>query len=509
MENPTLKKRAARLGMSFVFNGRPVYMEAESDATVLEMLGGHGHHGTKEGCGEGDCGACTVAIGELVDGKVRYRAVTSCLMPASQLQGRHLVTIEGLGDRTSLHPIQQAIVNSHGTQCGFCTPGFIMSLFVLFSNNPQPEDREIREFLTGNLCRCTGYDSIVHGARMALDAGAAGELPQTFGDVAALLKRLNAEEPFPKVVRYCEQALPGSLERPAFRIAVTLDEVFQHLEEAGDRARIIAGGSDLLVAMKKAGAKYTDLLDITRVPELNSLHMGATEIRIGAALSIAGLEENQPLMEALPALAQAFSLMASPQVKAMASLGGNLGNASPIADTVPPLWAMGAQLELVSRKGLRRIGLDSFFLDYKSTALQAGEIISAVILPNQPEGTLASFEKVSKRRHLDIATANSSLVMTLDSSGKVASLRHVVGGCGPVAIETVKSSGMLVGQTLTADLVLKAALQASGEVRPMDDVRGSADYRRALVEGMMLKHFARLFPEMMSQLPVFSLDPEV
>ncbi|PKK91222.1 MAG: hypothetical protein CVV64_05485 [Candidatus Wallbacteria bacterium HGW-Wallbacteria-1] len=518
MDNPTLKSRATRLGISFVFNGKPAYMEAESDSTVLEMLGGHGHHGTREGCGEGDCGACTVAVGDLKNGELKYRAVTSCLMPAAQIHGKHLVTIEGIGNRASLHPVQQAIINSHGTQCGFCTPGFIMSLFVLFQNNSAPDDTEIKEFLTGNLCRCTGYDSIVHGARMALQNGAAGDLPETFRQAGTLISNILGKEPVPRIVRFSEESgrevschgNEGALFRPAYRIAMTMSDIFDHMEYAGENARILAGGSDLLVAIKKAGQQYTDLIDVTRVEELNRVEFHQDYTRIGAALSLSDLENDSQLMARVPALGQALGLMASPQVKALASLGGNLGNASPIADTVPPMWAMGSTIELASRRGVRSVPFDSFFLDYKKTVMQRDEMIQSMTVPVKSGNILVSFEKISKRRHLDIASANSCLVLEMESDGiTVRDARYVVGGCGPNAIETVKAQALLRGRPLSAHLVLEAALMSSTEVEPMNDVRGSAAYRKSLTEGMMLKHFARLFPEIMQKLPAFSLEPEV
>lgn len=489
-DNPTILSRALEMEITFVLNSQKVTDKVMADETVLEYLHRINLHGTREGCGEGDCGACSVSLGEKTETGFRYRVVTSCIMSAVQLHGKHLVTIEGLAEKKKLHPVQSAIVNSHGTQCGFCTPGIVMTLFTLFNQEKSPDDDRIKEFLTGNLCRCTGYDSIMHGAQMARAANAGDQLPSYFEKIPAIIDEIINETPHPRVT------LSGG-NGTAYSDPRSLSELFE-IEKLEDKT-LLTGGSDLFVNIKKHGFEPDHIVDISLIEEFKEIKKDSTNIKIGAAVLLSDLEDNEEIMLDLPPLAEALPLMASRQVKSLATLGGNLGNASPIADTIPPLWVMGARIGLVSKKTTRIVPLSEYFLDYKKTVKKSGEVIGFYEVPISNEDTKFSFEKISKRKHLDIASANSSLSIRLDESGLIKDICYVIGGCGPVPIYAKKACEYLMGKKPGYQVVKEAGAIASKEVSPMDDVRGSGDYRRVLTERMLLKHFIKLFPRVMNK----------
>lgn len=485
-------ERPLELEVTFLLNGSRRRVVVGAGETTLEFLQRDGLTGTREGCGEGDCGACTVALGDLVPGGgVVYRCVTSCLVPAPQLHGRHLITVEGVSSGGALHPVQRAIVDAHGTQCGFCTPGIVMTLFTLFISEKDPSDERILDYLTGNICRCTGYDSIMHAARLSRERHAGGEVPAFMDSAEMELLDILSVSQVPVSVR-------TGASGQAFHPARSLGEVFEIIKSLEGAVKFAAGGSDLVVGIKKGGARYSDLIDLSRIPELRKLEFGNKGAVIGSAVPLSDIEDHPETSMMLPALAEALGLMASRQVKSIATLGGNIGNASPVADTVPVLWAMGAELIVASSSGERRVALDSFYKGYKKIDLMPGEVIREIFIPKMAAGSAVSFEKISKRRHLDIAGANSALVVKKSADGlRIESARLVIGGCGPVVIEAVSATACMAGKEPSADLAAKAAKEAAVEIRPISDARGSADYRHALVEAMIFKHLVKMFPEAM------------
>jgi xanthine dehydrogenase small subunit len=480
--------------ITFVLNSKEVTDKVRPEETVLEYLHKKGLQGTREGCGEGDCGACSVSIGEKTIDSFRYRVVTSCLMSAVQLHGKHLITVEGLAENKKLHPVQKAIVDSHGTQCGFCTPGIVMTLFTLFNQESNPDDNRIKEYLTGNLCRCTGYDSIMHGAKIARENKAGHIAFENFGQIPALIERILEKNPFPKVT------LSGG-NGTAYSFPKNFDDLFS-LNPLNTKS-ILTGGSDLFVNIKKRDFEPEHIVDITGIPELTEVKIEENGITIGSAVLLSDIEDNDELMLNLPPLAEALPLMASRQVKSLASLGGNLGNASPIADTIPPLWVMGARVILLSENSKREVDLSDFFIDYKKTQIAENEIIGGYFIPAfngavSDDEVFFSFEKISKRTHLDIASANSALSISLDEKGLIKKAVYVIGGCAAVPIAANKTCDFLFGKKIDFKTVKQAGKIAAKEVSPMDDVRGSAEYRRLLAERMLIKHFVKIFPQDMA-----------
>lgn len=466
----------------FFLNGRSRDIDARPDATVLELLRGPlALPGTKEGCGEGDCGACTVVLGELDGGRARYRPATSCLLLAPTLEGRHLITIEGLAEEGRLHPVQQALLDANAVQCGYCTPGVVMSLFALFLEDPDPDVESLRAALEGNLCRCTGYVAIRDaGAALAraLKTRAiapAALRPSYLGDVEASMMQEGPGATFTLEAPGCRYVAPR-----------TAKEVTALLARHGAEATLLSGGTDVVVAMRVRGARPPLLVDLSRVRALQEVSIGSREVVVGAA---ARLEDvGRAVRSALPVLADAVRVMCSRQVRSQATLVGNVANASPVADTVPVLMALGARLRVVGPSGGRDVPLDRFYRAYKDVDRRPDEWIASVTIPC-PEGSFVNFEKASRRRELDISAVNSAILLRLDDAGRVTEARVAFGGAAPTARVSGRAAAALVGREFTAETARAAGRAAALDVSPIGDVRGGADYRRTLVENLVVAHW--------------------
>jgi xanthine dehydrogenase small subunit len=450
--------------------------------TVLDYVREEaGLTGTKEGCSEGDCGACTVVVGSLRKDRVVYQAVNSCLMPAVRMHGRHIVTIEGLTGDDRLHPIQQAIVTHDATQCGFCTPGIIMSLFALLSERPRPTPEEICRALEGNLCRCTGYEA-VRKAAWAVASRPERIVPEEYANMAERLRSIKSR--------------PVSTENgsPAYHSPASLDKVFTLLNRFERQAdyRLLAGGTDLFVEMNIRGARFAHLVDLIGVSELDGVSRDDSCTRVGANVTLAGLAADAETRVRFPALIEAIRRMGSEPIRNSATLAGNVANASPIADAATVLMALGATLILASESGRRRVPVEGFYLAYKSIDLRSGEIIEAVEIPGLDR--LTSFEKTTRREAVDIASMSSCLALTMDGP-VIGAARLALGGVAPTPVLLARVGEFLRGKSPGPDIVTRAGELAAETVMPISDVRGSREFRTLLVRNHVVKHFARLFPE--------------
>lgn len=439
----------------FFLNGQPCEAAVSPTMTVLEWLRERARlTGTKEGCAEGDCGACSVLVGDPVDGAVRYHAANSCIMTMGQIDGRALVTVEGL-TRNGLHPVQEAMAENGSSQCGFCTPGIVMSLVGLAENNPDPDDGAIHDALAGNLCRCTGYRPIVEAARKAVRLGGAVAGPDAarFADVAP-----NANLSAGGTV-YHQPA--GLAELTALR---------------ADRASavLLAGGTDLGVAIADYHDDWTEVISTARVAELRAIEEMAEAIRFGAAVT---WEEVLARVAGLyPSFATLIRRFGSTQIRSMGTIGGNIGTASPIGDGPPALITLGAEIELASRAGVRSMPLEDFFLDYRKTELRPDEVISAVTLPKPAEGTHFRVYKLSKRYDQDISTVCGAFLI-VEKDGVVEDARVAFGGMAAVPKRCGPAEIALVGRPLDAQSAQAAARAIRTFFQPLSDWRGSAPYR--------------------------------
>ncbi len=457
--------------IELTIDGTREAVEAPTHRTLLEHLRLSGRVGTKEGCAEGDCGACTVAVVAAdADGEPGYQAVNSCLVPLAALAGRTMVTVEGVAE-DDLHPVQVAMVEQGGSQCGYCTPGFVMSMFSGYYQSERPLGDETVE---GNLCRCTGYLPIRQ---------AAASLGPALPDDPHRLRLEGAHEPLEAVAyRYDGQRF--------FR-PVTLTGALQLLAEHPD-AQLVAGATDLGVEITKFRRRFPTLISLEALPELQTLEDGSEAAVIGAGVPLSHLE--QGLAGTFPALDEMLRWFAARQIKNRATLGGNLGTASPIGDLPPVLLALDAEIEVVGAEGGRTLAIADFFTGYRQTALNSGEIILAVRIPKALAAGAArriSFSyKVGKRGTDDISIVAAAYALDLADDGTVVRARLGYGGVAAVPVRAGEVEDLLEGQTWSEELAAAAAQRLRQAFTPLDDHRGSADYRRRLAGNLFLKFYS-------------------
>jgi|CZKI01.1.fsa_nt_gi xanthine dehydrogenase molybdopterin binding subunit/xanthine dehydrogenase small subunit len=471
------------MGFEFTLNGRRVRVEdAAPTTTLLEYLRASGMTGSKQGCAEGDCGACTVAIVERdAAGKATYRGINSCIALLPMFAGREVVTVEGLaGEGGELHPVQSAMVDHYGSQCGYCTPGFVMSLFEGYYRRDCREPCDISDQLCGNLCRCTGYrpirdaalDSLGHRDAVLGSPGAARSDP--------FWERLKIPvEPVPSLDY---EAAGERFVRPA-----SLAELFAALAAHPD-ARLVAGATEIGVDVTKKLRAFPLLVSAECVPELTGITKTGSAWRIGGAATLTAIEE--ALGNEYPSMSRIFKVFASRQIRNRATLGGNLATASPIGDSAPVLLSLDAGLVLESAKGTRTVPLSEFFTAYRRTLLGPGEIILEIVLPRfDPAGGFSrrsDFLKVSKRRELDISIVAAAFSIDTDPTGVVRRARLAYGGVAETPVRARRAEAAFEGRRVGEAAAEVAAILA-GEFKPIDDVRGGAEYRRVLVVSLWEK----------------------
>ena len=460
-----------RRRLTFRVNEHLVDTEAWEETLVLDFLRRElGLTGTKEGCREGDCGACLVLLGEPGEEGPVWKAVPSCLLALGELDGSHLVTIEGMA-AAGLTPVMEAFLDEGASQCGFCSPGFIVALTsFLVQGRIDPVHALVS--IEGNLCRCTGYGSIRR---------AAAKLTRDFADLPADLEArlgvLAARKVLPAGLAALMADLPERGSRPA----------------SAPAGLNLGGGTDWFVRNPDpdtgAAVAFTD-----RQSGLGRIARRDAFLEIGAAVTVRDFFENPLVRAHAPGMESFEAQVASLPIRNRATLAGNVVNASPIADMTAILLGLDARARLRSATGSRDLPLSEFFLGYKKTALAAGEYIEALLLPAADGSVLFNFEKVAKRESLDIASANTALGLRM-KGGKISWARLSMGGMAAVPLLALKASEFLVGKAPDAGTAREAARLALSETSPMSDVRGSAGYRTRLLERLILAHFVRLFPD--------------
>ena len=442
--------------------------------------------GSKKGCSEGDCGACTVVVGEFSPLKNRavYKAVTSCIYPVFKIHGKHIITIEGLEENGQLNPIQQAFIEHHAIQCGFCTPGMIMSLFALLLNNPNPGESDISKALSGNLCRCTGYKSIKDACLSV--SSKKFKKPDFIEKTEKHLKHQGKTVVFtPSIPNLAlkEYASPFSVED-----AVSLISLEDYL--------ILNGGSDLGVGINKGINTYQKIIDLSEIPELKKIEEKDGRLSIGGAITFREFIEFAEKNPDLKNLKPYFEFIGSNQIRNTGTIAGNIANASPIADSAVFLLAADAKLTLASKNGKRKIPLSEFYFDYKKTALGKCELIEKIEF--EIPKSKVSFIKTAKRKEVDIASVNSCVIVNLNKE-KIDKASISFGGVYPYPIRIFKCEEFLKGKTLSIETIKHAAEICSQEVKPISDVRGSESFRRKLVYNQVLKHFANLLEGVLNE----------
>jgi xanthine dehydrogenase small subunit len=458
----------------FLLNGQPRVVEGlDPTTTVLEYLrGAERLCGTKEGCAEGDCGACTLVVAEPDGhGALTYKAVNSCIRFLPTLDGKQLITVEGLKDADgTLHPAQQAMVDCHASQCGYCTPGFVMSLFALRHNNPDPSREDMLQALAGNLCRCTGYRPILDAAKRMYDSGPS----DAFEARATAAARTMGQ--FDRLVGLRYEA--NGLEFIAPR---NLDELTAVLKQY-PQAHILAGGTDFGLLVTKRHRRFDRLIYLGEAAELRTVTESATHIELGAGATWSAA---LPLLDwHWPSFGELIRRFASPPIRNVATIGGNIANASPIGDGPPPLIALGASLLLLGPDGERELPLEDFFHDYRRTDRRPGEIVALIRIPLPVPGSEFSVYKVSKRLDQDISAVCGAFALRLQN-GLIAEARLSYGGMAATPKRARLAENALVGRPWNSATAEAAAAAMARDFTPLDDMRASAGYRTLTAKNLL------------------------
>jgi xanthine dehydrogenase small subunit len=458
----------------------------DPQTTVLDWLrGAAGRKGTKEGCAEGDCGACTVTVAELRDGQLHYRAVNSCIQLLPMLDGKQLITVEDLASSDPvapvLHPVQQAMVDQHGSQCGFCTPGFVMSLFTLFHDqravSPNLLRQEIDEVLAGNLCRCTGYAPIVKAARQCLLQAADGD--DFSAREAATVQQLQ------QIAH--DELLALEFQGRKFFAPRSLQSLWEILAEH-PTACMVAGATDVGLWITKQLKQMQTLVYLGEVQELRHLQLNpdSSVLEIGAAVPYA--DALATLIAVYPELETMLKRLGAEQVRNTGTIGGNIANGSPIGDMPPALIALDAILILSSIKGRREIPLNDFFIEYGKQDLQAGECVEAIHIPPRPAGLHYGVYKLSRRSDQDISSLCGAISLRIEKD-EIVEPRICFGGMAGTPKRARAAEKALDGQELSLERILAAQQALLHDYEPLSDWRGSSEYRMTAAQHLLMRFF--------------------
>ena len=447
--------------LTFVLNGRPAAIDSSSPtATLLDYLRANGLTGAKEGCAEGECGACAVSVTTPNGEGSCYRTVNSCLIPLMSVAGREILTVEGLAPAGTLADAQTAMAAAGGSQCGYCTPGFVMSLFA---EQYRPDRSGPCDPLAtaGNLCRCTGYRPI-RDAALSL-----GSPPQGW-----LLDRL--AQPTPPL---------QPIETGVFTRPLTVDACLAALA-VNPEAVIVAGATDLGVDVNLKGHRFTHLVSVEAIDELVQFSETDDRIRVGAALPLGDI--GRLWRSAPPVVHEWLDLFASPLIRNRATLGGNLATASPIGDAAPLLLAFDAAVEIAGAAGRRHVPVAEFFTGYRRTTMTRGELLTAIEIP-KPFPTLIRFYKIAKRRLDDISTAAAAFALDRDGTGRVSRVRFAFGGVAATPVRAHEAEKAVAGAVWNRIAVERAQSALDRTLEPLSDHRGSAAYRLAVSKSLIEK----------------------
>jgi len=462
--------------LKFILNNEVVTVNTNPAITLLDFIRKEKHlTGTKEGCREGDCGACTVLIGKLKGNIVEYHSVNSCLFPIGDADGKHIVTIEGLrGGKPSV--VQQSFIDEWASQCGFCTPGFIISLTGYFLTNKKFDIDNAVESMDGNICRCTGHASIIRAAKKTTELISSsitnhtdhiitlikiGLIPSYFNEVPVKLKNIKTK-----------QLAEGEKTSPAF---------------------YISGGTDLFVQ------RWEDILNFdVKLSSSNGISSGIKvkdrKCIIGARATVSNFMNSVVVSESIPSLKESLKLFGSLPIRNRATIGGNIVNASPIADMTNILLALNSTIHLTSK---RKFFLKDFYKGYKTLDLNKGELIESVSFDLPTKNSFFNFEKVSQRTYLDIASANSSIYLELNDNN-ISKVHISAGGVSPIPLYLSKTSEFLNSKEINYVNISEATEIAMSEISPITDARGTAEYKSLLLRQLIFAHFIKLFPETIS-----------
>ena len=468
--------------ISFLLDGKIVSLDFQDPSgpapttTVLNYLRNlPGHSGVKEGCAEGDCGACTVVLSDPSDDTVSYRAIDSCLVFLPMIHGKELITVENLRKPDgALHPVQQAMVETAGSQCGFCTPGIVMSLFSLYKTKQYPDRNEIDDYLTGNLCRCTGYKPIVEAASRACVHETKDQFTKTERSTLKSLRSI----PLASIHIQTGRQLYWRPEN----LAEALSLKTRHKD-----ALVVCGATDIALRVTKKHEFLPKILDLGAIKELRTIESRGKGLRLGAGASLSTVLE--ALGSSYSAISGILSVFGSRQIRNLATLGGNLGTASPIGDLLPVLMAYEATVNLRSEGTARTVPIDDFIVGYRKTILRPDELIISVDLPHIPPEAIVKSYKVSKRKDLDISTLSGVFRLTLEN-GRVQNVKLAYGGMADRTKRALKTEEFIKGKPWDRSTVEKAMDILDGEFNPISDARSGSVFRKIAARNLLLKFWS-------------------
>ncbi len=454
----------------FILNDKLIETELPSGSTVLDFVRYYKRlTGTKIGCREGDCGACTILVGDLENDKLVYRSMTSCLMPLGNAHGKHIVSVEGINMK-ELSPVQQAMVDTNGTQCGFCTIGFVMSLTAFVLNENESQYKDAIAAIDGNICRCTGYKSIERAAEILSQ-----KMNNKPGDET--IAWLAANEFIPKYFT----GIKGRLQQLKESISALAAK-----ENLAQENMMIGGGTDLVVqkalTVKRSAVQH--LFDTRHLQEIN-LENG--QCHIGAAVTVTAFAESKLIQGFFPDLPKYIKLISSTPIRNMATMAGNLVNASPIGDMSIFFLALDSDIVLKKNGITRTVKLKFFYKGYKQIDKAPDEIIEKIIFM-PPKSNGFSFEKVSKRTHLDIASVNTACQVQLNKDGNIDDIHLSAGGVAPFPKYLTQTVSFLKGKKITQEIIEQAIQIMNDEIAPISDARGTDVYKRLLLRQLFLAH---------------------
>jgi len=460
----------------FILNQKEIHSELPPGTLLLDFIRYHQHQmGTKIGCREGDCGACTVLVGELKEGEIHYQAATSCLTALGNIHGKHVISVEGLNMK-DLNMVQQAMSDESASQCGFCTPGFVVSLAGFCLSKEIPNQENALAALSGNICRCTGYKSIEKAASR----------------VVTSLQEKGNQNPVSFAVK--KKFLPEYLLEIPARLSVI------HLHQNGSLSpktvspKFLGGGTDLYVQQHDTMA-HADIEFLFNKPNLIGIHVENDCLYMGGSSTVTDMLDFPAFQKHFPDWKAFGKLISSAPIRNIATLAGNFINASPIGDMSIFFLALDAQIQLSDGKSQRTIPLRSLYLGYKKLDRKPEEFIETISLKLPDSQTRVHFEKVCKRTHLDIASVNSAIRVTIEN-GIISKAGLAAGGVGPVPLFLPKSSRFMEGKMVSVELLEELLPLVQSEISPISDVRGTETYKRTLLNQLVKAHFIKLFKEL-------------
>ena len=437
--------------------------------------------GSKEGCASGDCGACTVVIAELDRdnaNQLHYKSINSCITFVGSLHGKQLITVEDLKDGANLHHAQQTLVDNHGSQCGFCTPGFVMSSFALHKHNQTPNRAEVLEALAGNLCRCTGYRSIIDAAITSSTSSEEDSFAKHYQETVAKLTEFQ---------KLTAPTLNGNGNN--FISPKNINELAYELINE-PTSTLVAGGTDLALSITQNLANIDKLIYVGNVEELTTLKETDTEIVIGSALPYSKFIDT--LHHYYPDLGDMIERIGSKQVRNTGTLGGNVGNASPIGDMPPALIALGATMTLHVNGVERTILVEDYFVDYKKTVLKPSEFILSIQIPKPTVGQTLKVYKISKRIDDDISAVLVAIFIEQNASQEITNIRMAYGGMAAIPKRAPAAEAVLKGNRLTKESIAQAKTALATDFQPMSDVRASDKYRMTVAQNLIEKCYLEM-----------------